>query len=90
MDKASTQHALTSLTLKGVIADIGRMQPGIMRIDNPMKNPALEFKLYHWSGLHHRCVISKEDDYSQFYAGSPDGELEELIEKLRQEYNAFI
>lgn len=89
-DKTSTSHALTKVTLSAVIADIGRMQPGLMRIDRPMTNPALEFRLYHWAGLHHQCVVSKEDDYSEFFAGSPNGGQLELLEKIRGEYNAFL
>lgn len=89
-DKSSSAHALTKVTLSGVIADIGRMQPGAMRIDRPMTNAALEFRLYHWAGLHHQCVISKEDDYSVFFAGNPGAGYMELLEKIRDEYHAFI
>jgi hypothetical protein len=89
-DQKSTSHLLTKCTLKHIVTDIGRMPLESMRIDNPMINPASEFKLYHWSGLHHHCVINKEDEYSEFFIGSPDGGMPELIEKIRREYNAFM
>lgn len=89
-DETSAAHALTKVTLSGVIADIGRMQPGAMRIDRPMTNAALEFRLYHWAGLHRQCVISKEDEYSVFFAGNPGAGYVELLKKIRDEYHAFI
>lgn len=78
----------SALTMKEVVGDISRAPPSERRIDVG-RNPFEDYKLVHIDGLHQKCVIQKEDEYSVFgeFLGLNS---EALIEKIRGEYGAFI
>lgn len=73
-----------------IVMDIGRADRSDLMVDAAIVNPAKEFKVYHLTGLHKVCVLDKEYDYRNYYAGSVDFDEVELITKFCGEYRAYI
>ena len=73
-----------------ILRDIGRKGHSHMMVDSAIKNPVSDFKLFHLSGLHHRCVIEKEDIYANYFSGNIGFDDNEVLEKVKGEYSAFI
>lgn len=73
----------------GAIDDIIRannVQATEMQIDDGVEHPFKSYKLIHLYAFQKKCIIDKEDEYSQ-YTNLTDGE---LIIKLKQEYEELL
>jgi len=88
--KYEGKHTPSPKALESVIANIGRFNHAHIQIDSPLKNPVRDFKLQHWSGLHDRCVVSKEDFYVECNALKEGFDAEAIFEKLKVDYREFI
>ncbi|WP_415755984.1 ABC-three component system protein [Pseudomonas sp. LT1P18] len=73
-----------------IVVDIGRVGTSQLMVDSVINNPALQFRLYHLTGMHRICVTDKEFDYGNYWAGHQDFEEQQLFEKLRGEYCAYM
>lgn len=73
-----------------VVVDIGRAGTAQLMVDSVINNPALQFRLYHLTGMHRTCVTDKEFDYVNYWAGNHNFEEQQLFEKIRGEYCAYM
>jgi hypothetical protein len=83
-------HEISNNSLQNLVTNISRVHSKELKIDSGIKNPVREFRLHHLAGLHDLCVERKEDDYLKYGFGIENCEAQDLIEKLRSEYHAFI
>lgn len=72
---------------KGIIQNISRTIPTKqMNIDEGINRPLENFKHIHIYAFQRNCVIDKEDEYIHFNNSND----EELLKKLKQEYESII
>lgn len=76
--------------LSNIIANIGRGPVDGLMVDSAIINPAIEFQVFHLTGLHRFCVLENENDFRRFYAGGVDCGEPELIDFVKELYNAYI
>lgn len=76
--------------LSNIIANIGRGRVDGLMVDSAIINPAIEFQVFHLTGLHRFCVLENENDFRRFYAGGVGCGEPELIDFVKGLYNAHI
>gem|GEM_PF-6003362 len=77
-------------SLERIVSDIGRSVAGELRVDAGISNPVDEFDIYHLTGLHKECVLAKEYELAEYYAGKEGAGPEELMALVRRLYSAHI
>lgn len=77
-------------SLDRIVPDIGRSATGELRVDAGILNPVDEFDIYHLTGLHKECVLAREYELAEYYAGKEGAGPEELMALVRRLYSAHI
>jgi hypothetical protein len=73
-----------------VVKDIGRTKREALMVDAAISNPVLDFKVFNLTGMHRTCVVDKEYDYKDYYAGNVGFDESDLIAKIIGEYRAYL
>lgn len=87
---SAPKHEARKSSLDKVVIDIGRGQKSEMMVDSGITNPAIDFKVYHLTGLHNLCVVNDDENFAGYYAGSEEHGEVELMALIKDLYNAYI
>lgn len=86
---SAPKHEARSTSLEKVVIDIGRGQKNEL-VDSGIKNPALDFKVCHLTGLHMFFIVNRDEKFANYYAGSDQRGEPELMNLIKELYNAYI
>ncbi|QKJ60154.1 ABC-three component system protein [Serratia fonticola] len=87
---SSPKHEARKSSLNKVVIDIGRRQKSEIMVDSGITNPAIDFKVYHLTGLHKLCVVNDDEHFAGYYAGSEEHGEVELMALIKDLYNEYI
>ncbi len=87
---SAPKHEARKSSLTKVVIDIGRGQNNEIMVDSGITNPAIDFKVYHLTGLHRVCVVEDDERFSGYYAGNEGYGEVELMTLIKELYNAYI
>ncbi|WP_191622636.1 ABC-three component system protein [Pseudomonas fluorescens] len=84
------KHEARDSSLSKVVIDIGRGPKNEIMVDSGIMNPAIDFKVYHLTGLHRLCVVEKDEQFADYYAGNEEHGEVELMALIKELYHAYI
>ena len=87
---SAPKHEARKSSLQKVVVDIGRGQKNEMMVDSGITNPAIDFTVYHLTGLHKFCVVDDDENFAAYYAGSEEYGGVKLMALIKDLYNAYI